>query len=272
MLLTTGIIALSRKVNDDRARKKEAKQGRLKIGNSDVARQAFQSQISHSSSEDPVESTHVIGIQPAASEIKYDDPSDVVASPTNESPTIYSPIPTIHETAHSSSSDIKVTSPVESQRAVLSSPIETMSTRNTPHLEANTSDPPPLYSEGRLSTCYSPTSIYSSDMGSKSTKSADTRSILTVSSDSSTSNAIRVKTKGSDLNSGFPYHPALFDCNVHPEKWDAFTTQVIDTTKFSGRDRAQIWAASAATAMTGAIGTSIWLGRYGDDTMRSCCA
>ncbi|WPG98494.1 Hypothetical protein R9X50_00128500 [Acrodontium crateriforme] len=258
MLLTTGIIALSRKVNDDRVRKKEARQGRLRVGNSEVARQTFQSQIVHSSPEDAVESRYSTGIQP---EIKYDNPSDIVATTTTEAPTVYSPIPTIHETTFSSTSDFKTTSPVESQSAILSSPMYTTSIRTTPRSEIDSSDLPPSYSEGRPSTFQSPSSIYSGDTGLESTNTTDTHSILTTSSDSNTSNTIRVKTKGSDLNSGFPYHPALFECNIHPEKWDSFTTQVIHTTKFTGRDRAQIWAASAATAITGAIGTSIWLGR-----------
>jgi hypothetical protein len=64
-----------------------------------------------------------------------------------------------------------------------------------------------------------------------------------------------------DLKSGFPYHPGLFDLHVHPDRWESFTYQIVEATKISVGESAQVWAAATATALTGHIAASIWLGR-----------
>lgn len=90
----------------------------------------------------------------------------------------------------------------------------------------------------------------------------DMKRLSTPSTNSVGTHAVRVKTKGAQLSSGFPYHPALFDLRVHPDKWAAFTEQVVHATKISTKDSGKAWAAATATAMSGAVLTSIYLKKY----------
>ena len=80
MLLTAGIVALSRKVADEKAKKKEAKQGHLNVGDSDVAKRAFASQTSRMIQSGPSST----GINRAATDIKYEDPNDIASTPDSD--------------------------------------------------------------------------------------------------------------------------------------------------------------------------------------------
>lgn len=83
-----------------------------------------------------------------------------------------------------------------------------------------------------------------------------------------TSHAVRVYTNGSDLKSGFPYHPALFDMHIRPDEWDRFTHEVIETTKFGFSDHAKLYASAASVALTGALVTSVWVGKTMNRSMQ----
>jgi len=50
--------------------------------------------------------------------------------------------------------------------------------------------------------------------------------------------------------------------DVHPTMWKSFTDQVVEATKFGFKDHAQLWAGATAVAMTGAIVTSVFVGRW----------
>jgi hypothetical protein len=89
----------------------------------------------------------------------------------------------------------------------------------------------------------------------------ETLSTSSGSISSGTSN-VRVRTKGDDLKSGFPYHPRLFDLRVRPDDWQRFSDQVTDTTRFSSGDYAKMWAAAGSVALTGSFLTTAWVGRY----------
>ena len=276
MLITTGIIALSRKVADERAKKKEARQGHLTIGDSDVAKKAFQSQTSRMIEAGPANT----GPKGAETDIKFQDPGDVSASSPNAySPNIYSPRPEVHDARQSSQLD--VTSPVKSEKGFLApgSPYpETptspaagneQSPRNSSFQQLPPYTPQAESSKSALSPSVYPRAPVDSVMSRSDTKSnsdsksksSDSKSMGSHSVDSQGTHSVRVKTKGSDLKSGFAYHPALYDLNVHPTSWDSFTYQIIETTKFGTGDYAKMWGAATATAMTGAIGTSIFVGR-----------
>lgn len=80
----------------------------------------------------------------------------------------------------------------------------------------------------------------SKSMGSQGTSTTDTTTVISPASEDRQS--IRVYTKGSKLSSGFDYHPALFDLQIHPTKWEEFSTQVVESTKLSFGDNANAWA------------------------------
>ena len=261
MLLATGVVALSRKVADEREKKKQERQGRLTIGDSDVAKRAFHTQTSKMLEAGDG------GIKRAGTNLKYQDPSDVSAgSPDTASPTIYSPKPEIRDARKTSQLD--VTSPVNSEKGTFqpNSPAEETPTsqvdftNRTPRSTIS-SQPPPYSARPQSSVSALSPSGYSRDSDQTTSASSDTGSLVSFSVNSQGTHSIRVKTKGSDLKSGFPYHPALFDLHVAPDKWDNFTHQLVESVKFGSGDYARMWGAATATAMTGAIGTSIFVGR-----------
>ncbi len=256
MLLTTGVIALSRKIKDERAKKQEAKQGLLNVGDSDVAKRAFSSQTTKMLEAGD---TPKADMTRRGTEIKYEDPSDIVVdSPDTDSPTIYSPKPDIRDARHSSS-EVNVTSPARSEKGLLEPSTPYDETQLTPS-DGQSLSPPP-YSPRSESSSAIGSSMYSRDTDAASLRSVDTNAISITSSNSQGGFAIRIKTVGDDLKSGFPYAPQLFDLKVHPEKWNAFTAQIVESTKLSMTDQAQAVAAATAVAMTGAIATSVFLGR-----------
>lgn len=253
MVLISAAVAISKKVMDDRARKKEARQGVLSVGNSDVARKAFASQTTKTLQDGNS------GIQRAGTEIKYEDSTSVDAmSPTGSNPGISSPMPEMYETRVAPTSQQDATSSAIAETAILTvaSPARD-STDSAGDRSTRVSIPPP-YSPRAESSTQSP-SVYSRDSDGGTPTASDTMSILTSSSKGVA--AVKVRTKGEDLRSGFPYHPELFELQVHPQKWDTFCSQLIDTTKLGIGDHAQIWAAATATALTGAWVTSVFIGK-----------
>ena len=242
MLLTTGIIALSRKVADERAKKQEARQGHLQVGDSDVAKRAFAAQTSKM-----LEGGNA-GINRTGTEIKYEDPNEITNSPDTPSSGIYSPRVEIHDTR--STSQVDVSSPAQSEKALLASGSTPTTPSDWRSSTASTSQPPPYSPRPESSTTAMSPSVYSRDVDSSTIAGSDTKSIASRSTNSQGTHAIRVKTKGTDLKSGFPYHPALFDLHVHPDKWNTFTSQVVETRKFETRDYARVIGAATATAMT----------------------
>jgi hypothetical protein len=136
----------------------------------------------------------------------------------------------------------------------------------------------PVYSRDVME---SPTSLSHDLSEVVQTASTYSSSSLTENSGSTTSDghAVRVRTKGHDLKSGFPYHPGLYDLRVRPDgkvdgngfpsyqtkltslDWQQFSDQLIDSTKFDTADYAKLWAAVGSLALTGSILTSVWVSR-----------
>jgi hypothetical protein len=86
-------------------------------------------------------------------------------------------------------------------------------------------------------------------------------STLSLSTTSSDAQDVRVRTKGDDLKSGFPYHPRLYDLKVRPDDWERFIGDVTHATRFGTGDYAKMWAAAGSVALTGSVMTSAWVGR-----------
>lgn len=257
MLLATGIAALSRKVKDDRDRKKEARQGVLNVGPSDVAKQAFEAQKART-----LEAERAGTVERTGTQIKHEDPDDFgTDSPDDERRVVDPEKPDLQETRRASNVD--VISPVQSEAASMDigSPMDQTlmmaSTSNTQHEETVR---PPTYSsraESSSASAKSPSSFSLEDRLRNSM--AETTRLPTPSTNSVGTHAVRVKTKGANLSSGFPYPSSLFDLKVHPDKWTAFTEQVVHATKVDARDSRKAWAAATATAMSGAVITSVFL-------------
>ncbi len=251
MLITAGIMALSQKVSVDKAKRKEAKQGLLR--DSEATRSAY---------------SRDAGIGRTGTEIKYEGPTDIAASPGTASPTIYSPTIEVQDVRHTSEAGI--INPVKSEKAFLGPDSAYPDTPTTPTISdgqrsrSSTLQEPPPYSPGagRENDSLSLSRTLVSGSRQLSTRvSADTRSISTRSTNSVGTHAIRVKTRGADLKSGFAYHPALFDLRVHPDKWDSFTNDIVTATKTTSGDKAKVWAAATGVALTGAWATSVFVGR-----------
>lgn len=102
-----------------------------------------------------------------------------------------------------------------------------------------------------------------SNMGGRSPTSSHHDTLSTSSSSiSSDATDVRVRTKGNDLKSGFPYHSRLFDLRVRPDDWQRFSDQIIDATRFDSSDYAKMWAAAGSVALTGSLLTTALVGRY----------
>ena len=253
MLLTTAGIALARKIKDGQEKKRESRQGVLRVGDSELAKRAFANQTTTAIEDGKA------GIVRTGTEIKFEGPADLDAtSPAGSTTELLSPRAHEHDTKVRPLSRPDDLSPVKSDRsslAVTSPASETDDSFGRSRSMSQRSSGPPPYSARSEATPTTPSSS-SRDWDSRTFTSSDASSLL-----SNDSNAIKVRTKGSDLKSGFPYHPALFDLNVHPSMWDTFTHQIVETTKMTGEDTAKVWAAATATAMTGAIVTAAFVGR-----------
>lgn len=274
MLLSTGIVALSRKVKDERDRKKEARQGVLSVGPSDVAKRAFEGQT-HRVLEAGSDSGAAGQLQRAGTQIKYEDPSDIGAEspggqytsmdPEKEKPGV---------SAGQRAVDLGLSSPtvqseVASSPGVMSPTDQTLTMSSTGRSSWDGQSRPPTYmsrAESSATSAKSP-SAKSPPTGSQDatlrSSAYETQSLSTRSTNSVGTHAVRVKTRGAQLSSGFDYHPALFDLKVHPDKWATFTEQVVHATKVSSSENGKAWAAATATALSGAIVTSVFLKKYG---------
>lgn len=120
-------------------------------------------------------------------------------------------------------------------------------------------DIPPPYSQAARSAS-TPDDVSSPSSPLHRTQSSAKSSTMSHNG-TDTSRAVRVHTIGSDLKSGFPYHPALFDLRVRPDEWERFTHEVVETTKFSMGDHAKLWASATFVALTGNLVSSIWVGK-----------
>jgi hypothetical protein len=120
----------------------------------------------------------------------------------------------------------------------------------------------PPYSVGSAASSRSLAYHSTSSNGTSSINSHHRSQSLSSSSTSSDAQGVRVRTKGDDLKSGFPYHPGLFDLRVRPDDWERFSGQVTDATKFGSGDYAKMWATAGTVALTGSVLTTAWVGRY----------
>lgn len=202
MLLTTAAIAVGKKIQDKRRNDKEAKQGVLRVGDSDVARRAFANQTQKTITQ---HGSGTSGIQRAGIDVKFEHPSNVEAtSPATsstpsgplldaEKPGIretrtHTPEPERSNTVNSETGRLAVATPVDDQPR---SPRDSMLTPYSPSARSSTS------------TAVASLSTYSRDWdGYTLAASSDTRSIMSGSS-SQNGNVLRIRTKGTDLKSGY---------------------------------------------------------------------
>lgn len=206
MLLTTALIGLSRKINDDRAKKKEKRDALLQSSAS--------ASPTSPSSQDMIEQ-----------DTKTNPPGGIYVDVRNGS---------IRENVYRHSSSVG------------SVPVQMCSSHGS--LEGNRLQVSPTQS----------TKVSTEGTQGKSSFAIQTDGAKSVGPVTS---GVRVRTKGADLRSGFPYDPELFDFGVRPGQWESFTTQILEATKFGGKDYAQMWAAATATALAGAVFTSAYVGR-----------
>ncbi|KAK5122279.1 hypothetical protein LTR85_004190 [Meristemomyces frigidus] len=244
------------KVKKERAKKRVAEQGLLSVGDSDVAKRAFASQTAQATrtirSGEP-------GIQGTGTQVKFEDPSSVDGtSPTVSSPALLSPTAERHETRFAATPQQDVASPVQSEHGFLAPTTPITPGGGSFSLRSRGDSEPPRYSALSQCSAQSP-SVYSKDSDGATLAMSDSASVLASSTQGTY--AVKVRTIGSDLKSGFPYHPALFDMHIHPQKWDDFTGQITSSAKFGIGDHAQVVATATAVAMVGAFGTSVFIGR-----------
>lgn len=243
MLATTAIVALSRKLKDERDRKRQTKQDLLQVGDSEDAKQIFSDQTTEGGGS----STE--GMARSSTQIRFEHADDVTSP---ESP------PNVLEIPGSSRTGVAVDN---STKGDFDSPTSLATTPSG--LSPRDQDPPP-YSPGTpMSSVHS---IDSSGSRTLSSQDSDTQSVasserVSVTADSQGTKGIRIRTKGTELKSGFPYHSSLFDLHVRPNQWERFTSQLLESTKFAVGDYAQMWGAATATALTGAVLTSVYVGR-----------
>lgn len=256
MLLTTGIVALSRKAKDERERKKEAGQGKLSVGPSDVAKRAFEGQT-----QPMLEAGPAPRVERTGTDIKYDHPSDVGApSPDEKRGVEDMEKPAVQETRRAE--QLGVSNPVQSEIASSSvgSPMDQTLTNSTSGIHEDAQSRPPTYvsrAESSSTSARSPSSFSRDD--TLRTSVTESSLLSPRSTNSVGTHAVRVKTRGAQLSSGFDYHPALFDWKVHPEQWTKFTEQIVRATKVGASESGKAWAAATATAMSGAVLTSVFL-------------
>lgn len=253
VLIRAGVGYLGKKLKDDREKRKSAQHGGLSVGDSDVAKRAFEDQTTRM-----VESGSAGGIAGSGTQIRYEYPNDIGPdTPTSSTIDYNAGKPAIQDTRRSTV--LSEASPIESDMAsmTLASPRDQILS-GTPTTNRTSTEYPPPYSSA------------SSQTRTKSTHSSDdarpVTALSTVPSSTSTNssndpNTIRIKTTGPALSSGFPYTPALFNLQVSPDNWTSFTSSIITATKSTPADTAKVWAAATATAMAGALLTSVYLGR-----------
>ncbi|KAK4541396.1 hypothetical protein LTR36_007997 [Oleoguttula mirabilis] len=248
--------AIYSKIKQERAKKKVAEQGLLSVGDSDVAKRAFASQASKTTKA--IEDGHG-GIQRAGTEIKFEDPAGLdVTSPAASSPGLLSPTLEKHETRVAPTPQPNVASPVKSEKGFFTATTPLSPVTDGFHSRSRGISEPLHFSTQSEASSQSP-SAYSRDSDGATLAESDSTSVMATSSQGTY--VVKVRTIGSDLKSGFPYHPALFDMQVHPQKWDAFTGQITSVAKFGIGDHAQVVASAMAVAMVGAFGTSVFVGR-----------
>jgi len=199
----------------------------LELGDRDVARNAFQSQVSR-----PRDRKLLLH---SGTDVLWETPNDVEARSiinNDENGAL----------AKTAAKDKKALTTADSYRS------------------EHSLDSPPPYSPQAKDSASTPAQTASS-LSPQLSNFASNTSTNMHSSATSDSEAIRVHTNGSDLKSGFPYHPALFDLRIRPDEWERFTHEVVETTKFGIGDHAKLWASAASVALTGAVGTSVWVGK-----------
>lgn len=200
MLIAAGLVAASEKHAKERKKKAE-RQGRLTVGDSSEAKRAFETQTSSTAASESA------GTDMVSADVKYEDPNDIQAtSPDADSPSIYSPKPDLHDVRQTSS--YGVTSPVESERGILSldSPYSTMPalSETALHRAGSTAStaPPPYSSHGSTDKPQGSPSVRSSETQSLNRMQSDATSTSLQSTNSKGTHAIRIKTRGPDLKSG----------------------------------------------------------------------
>lgn len=199
MLQAAGLVAASEHATE---RKKQAeRQGTVTVGDSDVAKQAFGSQTSGIIENSSAKTER------GDSDLKYESPGDIrLTISDTESPSIYSPRPDLQDVRQTSS--FGVTSPVEPEEGLIGpgSPSSTMmvSSGRDVHRAANTASMalPLSPSHGSFDRIQGSSPALGEEKGVRRAHS-DATTISTSSTKSTASHAIRIKTRGADLKSGY---------------------------------------------------------------------
>lgn len=221
MLLTAAGIAFARKIRDEKKRKQHERQGALDIGNSEMARRAFASQA-----HKLITSAGEPGANPGT-ELAIQGPDSLDHCDRLRTASTF---------AHGSDDrhdcdDNMDTRDRLSSRLLVSSGSQTATSR-----DSRITQPPP-YSPG-LSTSGIPTPATMTTLGLATTLSGESDGSSSIFSDDSM--ALKIKSRGPDLKSGFAYHPGLYDLKVTPEMWQTFNQQIVEATKFGAGDTARV--------------------------------
>jgi hypothetical protein len=261
LAITAGIMALSRKRAEEKAKKEQARQGILSIGSSDVAKKAFDAQTNKMIEAGPSPPGR------AGTNIKFEGPEDIQIDDSGVT-TPSSAKPASMEKSLERGSSLDGVEPEKSEKGYLSPhtavPTTPGRTDSQSSRARSSTDPPPYSPMREQRAPPTPSASVASGALSPSTLAPSaTRTSFTSSRSTSSkgTHAIRVKTNGPDLSSGFPYHPALFDLQVHPDKWNSFTSEIIERTKLTSGDKAKLWGTATGLALSGALVTSVFVHR-----------
>ncbi|KAF2161757.1 hypothetical protein M409DRAFT_27813 [Zasmidium cellare ATCC 36951] len=248
MFLTTGVLVLSRKISDKRAKDKQSKQQLL-----DQIRSIRPRSISNlptipsEEAGQPLTNTSSNATEPGrhSRDINVETPGNFTSSIRLQ--TEYASHP------QRPSSDYGTSSELSPRGAPPPYSLTGASSSRTPSIaESSLLQPDSAISHGTFSDS---NTLASSEYSTSTTTTAEDP-------------FLRIRTKGTDLKSGFPYAPELFELRVRPELWEKFTAQIIGVTKFNNKDYAQMVGAATATALTGALLTSVYVGRSMNHSLR----
>ncbi|KAK4507405.1 hypothetical protein PRZ48_001140 [Zasmidium cellare] len=282
MFLTTGALVLSRKISDKRAKDKQAKEQAL--GQNRGIHPKSTNNLPTIPSEEAYQPPN--NVPDNASDLSNHLRDIHIQPPSNSNSAIRV---STEYSAHSPrpSSDYGSTAELSPRGAPPPySPTRASSSRTASIAESSLLQPDSAISHGTFSSdntlcnsTYSDTlsspshsnTLHSTSPSNALTPTATTSSHSTSTTTTSTAaedSSLRIRTCGTDLKTGFPYAPELFDLRVPPSLWETFTAQIISTTKLSTKDHATIISAATATALTGALLTSVYVGRSLNHSLR----
>ena len=252
---TAGILALSRKIKDDRQKKLNDAYNLSIVGDADVTPKAFTGK-----KLDPLD-TAPRGTDTAShkihSEASYELDTTTRSQDGDPNSEAGSRSPVRANEGDVSESYGGLVSPMSSEAMSISQCIQPNEYVISPVQPTQPRPDRPTSSHG---SARAPVHSRNEDAEAPFAQ-GDTETSSNSSSGLNSTETVRIPANGEQLKSGFPYDPALFDLNIRPATWTAFTHQIIESSKLDMKDRAGAWAAACPIALTGFIGSSICVGR-----------